>query len=693
MTNGALENPNNETPLESWKEIAAYLQRDVSTAMRWEKCEGLPVRRHHHQARSSVYAYPSELEAWRANRKPSAEAPHSPWWRLAPAFASTIVVALALMTVGSGAHIGALVQAADGSGIVTRQVWTGPGADANGTPSPDGRYLSFTDWSTGDLAIRDLTTGQNRRLTKKEGGWENWHEYAQSSVISPDGKQVAFEWSNRQDYCELRLIGLDGSQPRLLYRTERPNDVIAPADWSQDGKYILALLRTGSSSSAVSRIVRVSVADGAVEILKTLDWRFPDEMRFSPDGRYVLYDFPAEGGDNSDIWMLVVGDGQVNRLVEHPAQDFLLGWAPDGKSVLFASDRTGNWSAWLVPVAGGKRVGEPKLVRRDMGRIRPLGFTRQGAFYYGVDDKGFNIYAATLGGETPSLLVQRFLGSNSGPAWSPDGRQLAYLSHRSPPPRTTTLCVREVATGKEREFAPDFVFFKYLEWSPDGRFLLFRGKSLKGETGSYRLDLGTGQVAPVLQRPYGSWAVICRWSYDGKAVYYVEPAAEQMKRPPRVMRRDLETGGEEEIQRLPKGATFGFVLPSPDGRRLALWIIIRGGEEFSLAVMPAGGGDIKELLAPALEVKGLSLTWTPDSRQILFIKQVGKLAAATRSELWSVPVDGGEPRNLGVSMMRRIESLSIHPDGRRLALHVYDPTTEVWVMEDFLPETAAGGPK
>ncbi len=56
----------NEKPLESWKEIAGYLKRDVRTVVRWEKEEKLPVRRHHHKSRSSVYAYTSELEAWKA---------------------------------------------------------------------------------------------------------------------------------------------------------------------------------------------------------------------------------------------------------------------------------------------------------------------------------------------------------------------------------------------------------------------------------------------------------------------------------------------------------------------------------------------------------------------------------------------------------------------------------------------------
>ena len=66
--------PTDETPLELWKEIGAYLQRDVKTARRWEMSEGLPVHRHRHRERSSVYAYPSELDAWRAARQPGAAA-------------------------------------------------------------------------------------------------------------------------------------------------------------------------------------------------------------------------------------------------------------------------------------------------------------------------------------------------------------------------------------------------------------------------------------------------------------------------------------------------------------------------------------------------------------------------------------------------------------------------------------------
>ena len=58
-----------EVQLDSWKEIAAYVKRDVSTVQRWEKREGMPVHRHQHDKRGSVYALRSELDAWFESRK------------------------------------------------------------------------------------------------------------------------------------------------------------------------------------------------------------------------------------------------------------------------------------------------------------------------------------------------------------------------------------------------------------------------------------------------------------------------------------------------------------------------------------------------------------------------------------------------------------------------------------------------
>jgi hypothetical protein len=58
--------------LTSWKEVAAYLGREVRTVQRWEKGEGLPVHRHRHERGGTVYALRSELDAWLASRSPEA---------------------------------------------------------------------------------------------------------------------------------------------------------------------------------------------------------------------------------------------------------------------------------------------------------------------------------------------------------------------------------------------------------------------------------------------------------------------------------------------------------------------------------------------------------------------------------------------------------------------------------------------
>jgi hypothetical protein len=55
--------------LESWKEVAAYLKRGVRTVQRWERVEALPVHRHRHDKRGTVYAFRREIDAWRENRR------------------------------------------------------------------------------------------------------------------------------------------------------------------------------------------------------------------------------------------------------------------------------------------------------------------------------------------------------------------------------------------------------------------------------------------------------------------------------------------------------------------------------------------------------------------------------------------------------------------------------------------------
>jgi Tol biopolymer transport system component len=79
-----------------------------------------------------------------------------------------------------------------------------------------------------------------------------------------------------------------------------------------------------------------------------------------------------------------------------------------------------------------------------------------------------------------------------------------------------------------------------------------------------------------------------------------------------------------------------------------------------------------------------SIAWAPDSRGVLFVKQPDP--DDPKTELWLVPVEGGEPRklDLGAPGMRE---LCVHPDARRIAFTSGGDRSEVWVMENFLPVT------
>ena len=99
--------------------------------------------------------------------------------------------------------------------MTIRRVWSGAGVDTTGSPSPDGRYLSFMDAETqGDLAIWEIASGQKRRLTNKDRSTAE--DVSLASKWSPDGKRIAYVWLKKDFSGDLRVIGSDGSEPRIL---------------------------------------------------------------------------------------------------------------------------------------------------------------------------------------------------------------------------------------------------------------------------------------------------------------------------------------------------------------------------------------------------------------------------------------------------------------------------------------------
>ena len=567
-----------------------------------------------------------------------------------------------------------------------------------GSISRDGRLFSYWNWDAfdSDLFVRDLRTGKDRHLTnsKRDAG-----AVGESSVISPDNKHIAYDWfPNDRGAAELRIIGIDGSGVRVLHRVQGARQIqpygygeIIPYDWSADGTRILASVRR---TPETTEIVLVSVVDGSARTIKTLhSHREASElkrwMNFSPDGRAVAYDAPQDGSRNHDLFALAVDGRSEVPLVQHPANDRLLGWAPDGR-ILFASSRAGTWGAWAMPVADGKSAGAPELVKAELGAFQHgLGFTRDGSYYYSVSAWTNDVYLAALDSAarrmtSPKKLVSH-VGFGTSAEWSPDGQYLAYVSGTGwlyEPLVVGTLGIDTGRTSRLQlngiERYGDQVFQHH--WSPDGRYFLAGGDVL-GLSGFYRIDIRTAEVNLVVSDQVPRWSA---WSPDGRTIFTRRIAE---ARSTVIVTRDPATGHEKELYRVAFPARLSNLAVSADAKRLA-FASFDQPRGTAIEFMPISGDEAPGVLAsiPARENSALALAWTPHSPDIVYAHGFADPERKPELGLWLISADGGVPRNLGLTMNALPFGVSVHPDGRRIAFTAGTRRrAEVWVLDNLLP--------
>jgi Tol biopolymer transport system component len=583
-----------------------------------------------------------------------------------------------------------------------RLVWEGPEVELMGAPSPDGRYICYTDWDTGDLAIHDLTTGQNRRLSGQKA-WDG--SFAENSRWSPDGRLIAFTWATVGDTADLRIVGLDGAKPRILFQDKKYSWATVE-DWSPDGKQILARLYLHNSLGRASVLSLVSTSDGSVRQLKDMSrpaTTYASYMKFSPDGKYIASDYQNVSASSldKDIVLLSLDGKTETPLVKHPADDYLLGWTPDGNSIVFASDRTGAIDAWIQPVAGGRPAGEPRMVRKDIGAISPLGFTRDGAFFYGHGTGLRNIYVATIERTEQGMratyrkLDLPFEGRNDTAEFSPDGKRLAFVraSNRKADSsggiRTNSLCVFSLDTGEEKTF-PLNLRTASLRWSPDGSSILVNGFD-EMATHVRRVDAGTGTTKEVFPTPKDFREEVYlspEWSPDGRTVYCVVGRRTGATFVCSIVAKDLQTDQTRVVRK--ESAGFPLISVSPDGTSLAAYELTlgdtKGGARRGVVKVISTKDGAERQLCEFLNATNPMVMprWSRDGRDVLF---VGRRPDEQTSDVWYVPVEGGTPAKLGLSV-HGLGEISPHPDGVRIAFSSLGSTVrgpQVWVMENFLP--------
>jgi serine/threonine-protein kinase len=571
-----------------------------------------------------------------------------------------------------------------GSPVTVRKVPMPP-AMFIGRPSPDGRVLSFSDLE-GNLALLDLETGAVRRLTSLEPESD---QHAVYSAVSADGRSVAYTWWALDGRYELRVIGADGRRPRVLLRSDEV-DVPRPFEWSRDGASILCGLARRDGHVALAR---VSADDGAVRVVREL----PADVRhasLSPDGGALVYDAPQRPGDpRRDVFIAQADGSDARPLVAHPAGDAAPVWTRDGRRVLFVSDRSGAIDLWSVAVDADDPSPEPEIVHRGLGRMWMLGLTDGGTYYYQALVGTVEVYAAEWPHEgpvgRPVPLGTRFAGSNISSIWSPDGRQVAYASRRGQfgfDRGSTTLVLRDVETGAERELVPALASFLVRAWSPDGRRVAVAGSDYDGRAGAYAVDVESGSTQPLAQTDRPSDATNlgrAEWDPDGSRILYSNQARRAL------LFRDLAGGVDkvaldfraEGIDKIVGQVLGRGYKLSPDGRALAFSAKVRGaGGEADVLRVRSEGEPSRELLRLAPPERLVFQDWTPDGRALVFTRRPRDGAPV---ELWSIDARGGVPQALGLSL-NALRDVSIHPDGRRLTFTAGAPVLEVWALENAI---------
>jgi Tol biopolymer transport system component len=565
-----------------------------------------------------------------------------------------------------------------------RTVWTGPKVDPNGAVSPDGRLLTFSDWDTGDLAIHDLTTGSDRRLTNK-GSWAQSSALAEDSVVSRDGKYVAYAWCDCRNRYSLRMLPVRGdatAQPRVVYDNESIA-WIAPFDWSPDGKRIAVQLLRQDDRTA--QLGWVTVDDGSLHVLKSIDWRRSGKLLFSPDGKYLAYDLPVDDTTQRDVFLIALDGSRELPIAASPARDVVVGWAPDGSRLLFASDRSGSASLWAISIRDGRPIGSPELIKADIGDVgqKSLGLTAAGTLLVATPVGGVDIYVGSLDVSSGDVAVNavrtgdKLVGFNRQPDWSPDGTLLAYVSSRAANGRdTTTIAIQSAESGKViRQIQPQLSYAEFPRWTPDGQSLIVYGWDLKGGVGVYRIDAQSGKTVRIVEGDlHGP-----QMSNDNTKLYATRLGPRMA-----LVEVGVTSGRQREIV---EGDDLSPPALSPDGRWLAVRASEPSAKSSAILLTSVDSGDIRELsrLNQPQSFVG-NVSWVADGRSLV----VRRTRPGSPPELLLMPLDGSEARKLQISVPAVTTApVRVHPDGRRIAVTAGQNRWEVLALENFLPAPTA----
>jgi Tol biopolymer transport system component/DNA-binding winged helix-turn-helix (wHTH) protein len=451
-----------------------------------------------------VIAPPKEQADPSPSKEHPARAAGKKFWLIAGALAFLLLFAVMLFRVFSTLS----KQPATASEIMPLVAM--PGLQAAPAVSPDGSQVAFEYSGAPHPGIYVALIGGERPLQLTEN--EDDHD----PTWSPDGRQIAFaRYSVLDSQKNLYVIPALGGSQRRVYTAALPKwfpcNKIA---WSPDGESLV--FSESLDDGAKTRLTLLSLSDLTAHPLTFPNTKELDcDPVFSPGGAEVAFARGPMGSSVSDLFVVNVAGRQPLRLTTGNSGGDAA-WTQDGSEIVFASCIKGVPSLWRIPASGGT---PQRVAGAGENAIAPSISRRGNQLAYVVGRQWDTIWRLDLKDERHALAPPVRLLSGRGmvwrPSYSPDGKKIVFESDRmgysdiwmcdSDGSNCSQLTALHGTTGTAR-------------WSPHGRYVSFESISRDYyQVGVVEVPDGTPHMLKAVPAANSGAP---NWSRDGESIYF-----------------------------------------------------------------------------------------------------------------------------------------------------------------------------
>jgi len=421
-------------------------------------------------------------------------------------------------------------------------------------------YQSIELEGPGQLVIVNLS---NKSIAPLPSQWNADEEIA----WSPDNQSIALLNSNDKetDRRQLMISSLDGRQIRNIGE-------VAPGglDWAPDGQNLAVCeqLNGHRRPDSESILIHLLGADGSHRRRLTSPSAqgrvIESHPRFSPEGSRIAFIRHHPTDNRLGIHLVDLASGEERQVVAETSHISNLDWSPNGEEILFISNRSGEPRLWRVSTLRGARLPAPAPVTKIDAPLLSFSLSDEGELAY-VCLPGNNLEIDLI--PLPEGALKSFLNrhqsrdyvpcsissSNStyAPTFSPDGRQIAFISNRSG--AAEIWSANSDCTNHRQLTFRNLSGIAGLNWSGDGLRIAFN-QEINGQSDLFYLDLASGRIDQLTDSVDDELSPA--WSPDSGSLYYI-------------WQRSPKESASGQIRRLNLSANETDILVTDGGGRFA----------------------------------------------------------------------------------------------------------------------------